>query len=68
MGQVQLSDRQSRFIFYLVHQGKGRTESARLAGFAAPTIIGALDDDKKDAEAIFTQKFEPVVDDEEVPF
>ena len=36
MGQVQLSDRQSSFIFYLVHQGKGRTESARLAGFAAP--------------------------------
>ena len=23
-------------IFYLVHQGKGRTEAARLAGFAAP--------------------------------
>ena len=36
MGQVQLSDRQSSFIFYLVHQGKGRTEAARLAGFAAP--------------------------------
>ena len=35
MGQVQLSDRQSSFIFYLVHQGKGRTEAARLAGFAA---------------------------------
>jgi len=31
-----LSDRQSSFIFYLVHQGKGRTEAARLAGFAAP--------------------------------
>ena len=31
-----LSDRQSSFIFYLVHQGKGRTEPARLAGFAAP--------------------------------
>ena len=41
---------------------------SELAGFAAPAIIGALDDDKKDAEAIFTQKFEPVVDDEEVPF
>ena len=36
MNQVQLSDRQSSFIFYLVHQGKGRTEAARLAGFAAP--------------------------------
>ena len=36
MGQIQLSDRQSSFIFYLVHQGKGRTEAARLAGFAAP--------------------------------
>ena len=36
MGQVQLSDRQSSFIFYLFHQGKGRTEAARLAGFAAP--------------------------------
>ena len=36
MGQVQISDRQSSFIFYLVHQGKGRTEAARLAGFAAP--------------------------------
>ena len=35
MGQVQLSDRQSSFIFYLVHQGKGRTEAARLAGYAA---------------------------------
>ena len=36
MGQIQLSDRQSSFIFYLVHQGKGRTKAARLAGFAAP--------------------------------
>ena len=36
MKQVQYSDRQSSFIFYLVHQGKGRTEAARLAGFAAP--------------------------------
>ena len=36
MAQIQLSDRQSNFIFYLVHQGKGRTEAARLAGFAAP--------------------------------
>ena len=36
MGQVQLTDRQSCFIFFLVHQGKGRTEAARLAGFAAP--------------------------------
>ena len=34
MKQVQLSDRQSSFIFYLVHEGKGRTEAARLAGFA----------------------------------
>ena len=32
MRQVQLSDRQSSVIFYLVHQGKGRTEAARLAG------------------------------------
>ena len=36
MKQLQFSDRQSSFIFYLVHQGKGRTEAARLAGFAAP--------------------------------
>ena len=36
MKQVQLSDRQSSFIFYLVHQGKVRTEATRLAGFAAP--------------------------------
>ena len=36
MGRVQLSDRQSSDSFYLVHQGKGRTEAARLAGFAAP--------------------------------
>ena len=36
MKQLQLSDRQSDFIFYLVHHGKGRTEAARLAGFAAP--------------------------------
>ena len=36
MKQLQLSDRQSSFIFYLVHEGKGRTEAARLAGFAAP--------------------------------
>ena len=36
MAQIQLSDRQTSFIFYLVHQGKGRTEAARLAGFAAP--------------------------------
>ena len=35
MGQLQFSDRQSSFIFYLVHQGKGRTEAARLAGFTA---------------------------------
>ena len=34
MRQVQLSDRQSSFIFYLIHQGKGRTEAARLTGFA----------------------------------
>ena len=37
MKQVQLSDRQSSFIFYLVHQGKGRTEAALLASFAAPS-------------------------------
>ena len=36
MGQVQCSDIQSSFIFYLVHQGKGCTEATRLAGFAAP--------------------------------
>ena len=36
MKQLQLSERQSSFIFYLVHQGKGRTEAARLAGFAVP--------------------------------
>ena len=36
MKQLQITDRQSSFIFYLVHQGKGRTEAARLAGFAAP--------------------------------
>ena len=36
MANLQLSDRQSSFIFYLVHHGKGRTEAARLAGFAAP--------------------------------
>ena len=36
MKQLQLLDRQSNFIFYLVHQGKGLTEAAPLAGFAAP--------------------------------
>ena len=36
MGQVQSSDRQRNIIYYLVHQAKGRTEAARLAGFAAP--------------------------------
>ena len=36
MKHLQISDRQSNFIFYLVHKGKGRTEAARLAGFAAP--------------------------------
>ena len=36
MKQLQLSDRQSNLIFYLVYQGKGRTEAARLAGFAPP--------------------------------
>ena len=36
MKQLQISDRQTSFIFYLVQQGKGRTEAARLAGFAAP--------------------------------
>ena len=40
MKHVQLSDRQSSFIFYLVHQAKGRTEAARLAGFAAPRQSG----------------------------
>ena len=34
MGQGQLSDRHRSFIFYLVHQSKGRTAAA-LAGFAA---------------------------------
>ena len=32
MKQGQLSDKQNNFIHYLVHQGKGRTEAARLAG------------------------------------
>ena len=36
MKHLQISDWQSNFIFYLVHKGKGRTEAARLAGFAAP--------------------------------
>ena len=36
MKQLQLSDRQSNFIFYLVHEGKGRTEAVRRASFAAP--------------------------------
>ena len=36
MKQIQLSDRQSNFIFYLVHEGKGRTEAVRRASFAAP--------------------------------
>ena len=36
MGQIQLSDRQRSFIFYLVHQGKGRTEAVRRASLAAP--------------------------------
>ena len=36
MKHLQISDRQSNFIFYLVHKGKERTEAARLAGFAAP--------------------------------
>jgi hypothetical protein len=36
LGQVQSSDRQRNIIYYLVHHGKGRTEAARLAGFAAP--------------------------------
>ena len=36
LGQVKSSDRQRNIIYYLVHQGKGRTEAARLAGFAAP--------------------------------
>jgi len=36
MGQIQSSDRQRNIIYYLVHQGKGRTEAARLAGFAEP--------------------------------
>ena len=34
MGQGQLSDRHRSFIFYLVHQSKGRTAAAALAGFA----------------------------------
>ncbi len=37
MKQVQLSDRQISFIFSPPpSEGKGRTEAARLAGFAAP--------------------------------
>ena len=36
MKQLELSDRQSSFIISLVHQGKGRSEAARFAGFAAP--------------------------------
>ena len=36
MKQIQISDRQSSFILYLVHEGKVRTEATRLAGFAAP--------------------------------
>ena len=36
MKQLQISDRQSSIIFYLVRQSKDRTEAARLAGFAAP--------------------------------
>ena len=35
MGQVQLSGRQSSFIYYLVLQGKVWPEAARLADFAA---------------------------------
>ena len=50
MGQVQLSDRQSSFIYYLVHQGKGRTEAARLAGFAAP----------RQSASIYTPKYTPI--------
>ena len=34
MKQVQLSDRQRCYIYYLVHQGKGSTEVAHLKGFA----------------------------------
>ena len=36
MKQLQISDRQNSFIFYIVHEGKVHTEAARLAGFAAP--------------------------------
>ena len=36
LGQVQSSDRQRNIIYYLIHQGKGRTEAVRFAGFAAP--------------------------------
>ena len=36
MANIQLSDRQSSFIFYLVHQGKGRTEAALCLGAAKP--------------------------------
>ena len=42
MKQVHISDRQTSFIFYLVHQGKGRTEAARLAGFAAPPLATTI--------------------------
>ena len=46
MGQIQLSDRQSSFIFYLVHHGKGRTEAApRQSAFTltqSPKIIAKI--------------------------
>ena len=34
--QLQLSDRQSSFIFYPIHHGKGRILEASLAGLATP--------------------------------
>ena len=34
--QARLAERQSNFIIYLVHHGKGRSEAARQAGFAVP--------------------------------
>ena len=36
MGQVQSSEMQRNIIFYLVNQGKGCSEAALSAGFAAP--------------------------------
>ena len=43
--------------------------SSEMAGFAAPIIIGSLDDDKVEAESLFNRSFEPLdAGEEEVPF